>query len=82
MVGQIIQIEASFSWRSIFLSWIQVESMRFNNDICAWGLNLTKYVHDAVKNMKSYAADKLDGNYKLSSISDNPFNMSYTHELD
>ncbi len=48
----------------------------------AWGLSPSKHVHQAVKNVKTFLKNKLDGRYSLLKKADNPFPCDYAPKED
>jgi hypothetical protein len=52
------------------------------NGIWAWGLSLSKYVAQAVKNCANHLKEELNGRYTMPSKADNPFPTDYSPELD
>ena len=48
----------------------------------AWGLLPAKYVQQAVRNVKTYLKNNLDGRYSLPKRGDNPFPVDYAPKED
>ena len=45
------------------------------NGVWAWGMSLSKYVNESVKNCIIHLKEKLDGKYSLPKMTENPFKM-------
>jgi hypothetical protein len=65
----------------IYLS-AKLKMTQLDNGIWAWGLSLSKYVTQAVKNCAKHLTDKLNNHFCLPQQADNPFPYDYCPELD
>ncbi len=52
------------------------------NGVMVWGLSLSKYVAQAVKNCQVHLTDKLNGKYSIPTRVDNPFHVDYDPSTD
>ena len=54
----------------------------FDDGTSAWGLSPAKYVQQAVRNVKTYLKNNLEGRFSLLKRDDNPFPCDYAPEED
>ena len=60
----------------------KLKHMHLHNGIWAWSMSPSKYVQEAVRICKEYAATHLSKGCKLPRRSDNPFESGYCPESD
>jgi hypothetical protein len=60
----------------------KLKKKTFEDGTTAWGLSPAKYVQHAVRNVKAYLKNNLDGQYSLPKRRDNPFPVNYAPEED
>ena len=61
---------------------IKLKCMHPHNDIWAWSMRLSKYVHEAVRICKEYVARHQSKDNRLPKRADNPIESGYSPELD
>jgi hypothetical protein len=65
----------------IYLS-AKLKETRLPNGVMVWGLSLSKYVVQAVKNCQLHLTEKLAGKYSIPARADNPLPVDYDPSTD
>ncbi len=60
----------------------KLEKKTFEDATVVWGLLLSKYVQQAVRNVNTFLKNDLDGRYSLPKRAKNPFPCDYTPDED
>ncbi len=60
----------------------KLKETQLPNGVMAWGLSLSKYVIQAVKNCQLHLTEKLAGRYSIPARADNPFPVDYDPSTD
>ncbi len=79
---QVLSPETRLSGNPRHLPWHQLKLMQLENGGWAWGISLSMYVREAVKNCKDYVSEHLPPQYRLPKLSPNPFPTKYEPGID
>ena len=60
----------------------KLKKKTFEDGTVTWGLSPSKYVQQAVRNIKTFLKNNLDGKHSLPKKADNLFPCDYTHNED
>jgi hypothetical protein len=60
----------------------KLKETRLSNGVMVWGLSLSKYVLQAVKNCQLHLTEKLAGKYSFPARADNPLPLDYDPSTD